>query len=137
LWLDGIEQKYVEEVGSMNIFFVIDDELITPMLNGSILSGITRKSVLQLARRWGIAATERRISIEEVIDANRSGKLTEVFGSGTAAVISPVSELKYEDNIISVGDGQVGPVARRFFDTLTGIQYGRGKDEFGWIEPAL
>jgi branched-chain amino acid aminotransferase len=137
LWLDGIEQKYVEEVGSMNIFFVIDDELITPMLNGSILSGITRKSVLQLARRWGIPATERRISIDEVIDANRSGKLTEVFGSGTAAVISPVSELKYEDNILSVGDGKVGPVAQRFFDTLTGIQYGRGKDEFGWIEPAL
>jgi branched-chain amino acid aminotransferase len=121
----------------MNIFFVIDDELITPMLNGSILSGITRKSVLQLARRWGIPATERRISIDEVIDANRSGKLTEVFGSGTAAVISPVSELKYEDNILSVGDGKVGPVAQRFFDTLTGIQYGRGKDEFDWTEPAL
>lgn len=137
LWLDGIEQKYVEEVGSMNIFFVIQNELITPELSGSILPGITRKSALQLARHWGIPATERRISIDEVIEASRSGTLTEVFGSGTAAVISPVSELKWEDQIISVGDGGVGPMAQRFFDALMDIQYGRAKDELGWIEPAL
>ncbi len=137
LWLDGIEQKYVEEVGSMNIFFVINDELVTPELNGSILPGITRKSVLQLARQWGLTATEKTISIDEIIEASRAGTLKEVFGSGTAAVISPVSELKYEDEIISIGDGSVGPMAQRFFDAIMDIQYGRAKDELGWIVPAL
>ena len=97
LWLDGVEQKYVEEVGSMNIFFVIDNELITPMLNGSILPGITRDSVLLLARQWGLKVSERKISIDEVMSAHDSGTLTEIFGSGTAAVISPVGELKYND----------------------------------------
>ncbi len=137
LWLDGIDQKYVEEVGSMNIFFVIDNELVTPELNGSILPGITRKSVLQLARQWGLNVAERQISIDEVIEASRAGTLTEVFGSGTAAVISPVSELKCEDEIISIGDGSVGPTAQRLFDAIMDIQYGRAKDELGWIEPAL
>ncbi|MEJ2156871.1 MAG: branched-chain amino acid aminotransferase [Desulfobacteraceae bacterium] len=137
LWLDGIEQKYVEEVGSMNIFFVINNELITPALNGSILPGITRNSVLQLAQQWGVTATERRISIKEIFEANQSGTLSEVFGSGTAAVISPVSELKCEDKIISIGDGKVGPMAQRLFDALMDIQYGRAQDELGWIEPAL
>ncbi len=135
LWLDGVEQKYVEEVGSMNIFFVIDDELITPLLNGSILPGITRDSIIALAKMWDIKVTERKISIDEVMNAHSSGNLQEIFGSGTAAVISPVGEIKYEDTTISIGDGSVGPVANRFFQTLTDIQYGKSEDPVGWIEP--
>lgn len=134
LWLDGVEQKYVEEVGSMNIMFVIDDELVTPMLNGSILPGITRNSVLALARSWGMKASERKITIDDVFQAHEAGKLTEIFGSGTAAVISPVGELKYEDKIITVGNGQAGPVAQKLFDTIMDIQYGRVEDTMGWIE---
>ncbi len=134
LWLDGVEQKYVEEVGSMNIFFVINDELITPMLNGSILPGITRDSVIALAKHWKIKVSERKISIDEVIDAHRSGKLQEIFGSGTAAVISPVGEMKYGDEIMKVGDAKVGPLANRFFKALTDIQYGKADDPMGWME---
>ncbi len=134
LWLDGVEQKYVEEVGSMNIFFVIDDEILTPALNGSILPGITRDSVLQLARHWGLKAAERDITIDEVMQAHSDGKLQEVFGSGTAAVISPVGELKYDDQQITIGQGRVGPVAQRLFDAITAIQYGKGDDPLGWVE---
>ena len=135
LWLDGIERKYVEEVGSMNIFFVIDDELITPMLSGSILPGITRDSVIKLAKSWGIKTVERKISINEIMDAHGSGRLKEIFGSGTAAVLSPVGELKYNDKIITVGDGKVGPITLRLFDAITDIQYGKTEDTMGWIEP--
>jgi branched-chain amino acid aminotransferase len=134
LWLDGIEQRYVEEVGSMNIFFVIDHELITPMLNGSILPGITRDSVIALGKKWDMKVTERRISIEEVMDSHDSGKLQEIFGSGTAAVISPVGELKFGDRVIKIGDGKAGPVANRFFKAITDIQYGRTAEDMGWIE---
>ncbi|MFC1885724.1 branched-chain amino acid aminotransferase [Thermodesulfobacteriota bacterium] len=137
LWLDGIELKYVEEVGSMNIFFVVDNELITPMLNGSILPGITRDSVMALARKWGQKVTERKISIDEVIEANASGKLQEIFGSGTAAVISPVGEMRYGDQTLSIGGGAVGPTAKKLFSELTGIQYGKTEDPMGWIEPLL
>jgi branched-chain amino acid aminotransferase len=135
LWLDGKEKKYVEEVGSMNIFFVIDGELITPSLNGSILPGITRESVLALADHWGMKAVQRQISIDEVFAAHREGKLEEMFGSGTAAVISPVGELKYGDQVIRIADGKVGPVAQRFFDAIMGIQYGREPDPMGWVVP--
>lgn len=135
LWLDGIEQKYVEEVGSMNIFFVIDNELITPELNGSILGGITRNSVLELARYWGLKTTERRISIDEVVEAHQQGRLNEIFGSGTAAVISPVGEIKYENHIAVINDGKVGPVSKRLFDALVDIQYGRAEDPKGWVVP--
>lgn len=134
LWLDGVEQKYIEEVGAMNIFFVIDDEIVTPALNGSILPGITRDSVLAMARSWGLKAAERQISIDELMAAHSSGKLQEIFGSGTAAVISPVGELKYGDKIISIGEGKVGPVANRLYKALTDIQYGRTPDTMGWIE---
>ncbi len=134
LWLDGVEQRYVEEVGSMNIFFLIDDELITPALNGSILPGITRDSVLAMARRWNMKVTERRITIDEVMEAHDSGTLQEVFGSGTAAVISPVGELKYGDRVISIGDGQVGALAKKLFASIKEIQYGQADDPFGWIE---
>lgn len=132
LWLDGVEQKYVEEVGSMNIFFVIDDELITPMLTGSILPGITRDSVLKLAKNWGMKCTERRISIDEVLEASSSGKLQEIFGSGTAAVISPVGELKYDDKILKIGNGSAGPVASKMFSAITDIQYGKTNNAMGW-----
>ncbi len=135
LWLDGVERRYIEEVGSMNIFFVIDDEIITPALSGSILAGITRDSVIQLAARWGSPVTQRRISIDEVMEAHDAGKLQECFGSGTAAVISPVGEIKYKDRVLAIGNGAVGPWARKFFDTITGIQYGRETDTERWVEP--
>ncbi|HAO20562.1 MAG: branched chain amino acid aminotransferase [Desulfobacteraceae bacterium IS3] len=134
LWLDGVEQKYIEEVGSMNIFFVIDNEVVTPMLNGSILPGITRDSVIKLAQKWNLRVAERKISIDELVNAHASGKLQEVFGSGTAAVISPVGELKYGDKVLKIGDGKVGPMAQKFFKAITDIQYGKVKDEMGWIE---
>ncbi len=134
LWLDGVEQKYVEEVGAMNIFFVIDDEIITPALNGSILPGITRNSVLALSKSWGLKTAERQISIDEVMAAHASGKLQEIFGSGTAAVISPVGELKHGEQIISIGDGTVGPIASKFYKAMTDIQYGKAPDTMGWIE---
>jgi len=135
LWLDGVEQKYVEEVGSMNIFFVIDDELVTPMLSGSILPGITRDSVLALAKLWKLRVSERKISIDEIVNTHAAGKLQEAFGSGTAAVISPVGEVRYGDTVLSIGEGKVGPLAHRFFKTLTDIQYGKAEDPMGWVEP--
>ncbi|WP_319522808.1 branched-chain amino acid aminotransferase [uncultured Desulfosarcina sp.] len=134
LWLDGVELKYIEEVGAMNIFFVIDDELITPMLSGSILPGVTRNSVLELGKTWGLKVSERKISIDEVMNAHASGHLKEIFGSGTAAVISPVGELKYGDTVITVGDGQVGPLAHRFFEAIQDIQYGAIEGPAAWIE---
>ncbi len=134
LWLDGVELKYIEEVGSMNIFFVIDNEIITPMLSGSILPGITRDSVLALGKAWGMKVFEGKISIDEVINAHQSGHLQEIFGTGTAAVISPVNELKYGDTVISVGDGKVGPLAQKFFNEIQNIQYGVTEGPQGWIE---
>lgn len=135
LWLDGVEQKYIEEVGAMNIFFVIGDEIVTPELNGSILPGITRNSVVELGNSWGLNVSERKISIDEVLQANANGTLQEAFGSGTAAVISPVGEIKYGDDLITIGDGGVGPLSQRFYDSLTDIQYGKAEDPFGWIVP--
>lgn len=118
----------------MNIFFVIDDELVTPVLNGSILPGITRDSVLTMAKKWNIKVSERQISIDDLIDAHDSGKLQEIFGSGTAAVISPVGEMKYSDRVINIGGGKVGPMANRLYQAITDIQYGRTEDTQGWIE---
>lgn len=137
LWLDGVERKYIEEVGSMNIFFVLDGEVITPALQGSILPGITRETVLQLGRMWGLKVTERRIGIDEVLKASQAGKLQEVFGSGTAAVISPVGQIAYGNQTVTVGTGQVGPLARRFYTAITDIQYGRAADPKGWIVPVV
>ena len=132
LWLDGVELKYIEEVGSMNIFFVIDDEIITPALSGSILSGITRDTVKLLAAKWGHPVTERRISIDELIAAHEAGKLQEMFGSGTAAVISPVGEMMYKDKVMKIGDGSVGKWSHKFFKAITDIQYGITEDTDGW-----
>ncbi len=135
LWLDGVEQKYIEEVGSMNIFFVIDDELITPALNGSILPGITRDSVLALAESWGMRVSEQQITIDDVVRAHAAGRLQEIFGSGTAAVISPVGELCFGEKILQIGDGRVGAISQKLFDAITAIQYGKSDDLMGWIEP--
>jgi branched-chain amino acid aminotransferase len=130
-----VERRYIEEVGSMNIFFVIDGELVSPALQGSILPGVTRDTVLQLGRMWGLKVAERRIAIDEVLKAQETGKLQEVFGSGTAAVISPVGQIRYADRLITVGDGRVGPLARRFYQAITDIQYGRAEDPNGWVVP--
>jgi branched-chain amino acid aminotransferase len=135
LWLDGVEQKYLEEVGSMNIFFVIDNEIITPELNGSILPGITRKSVIELAKHWNEKVSERKVSIDELIDAHAAGRLKEVFGSGTAAVISPVGQIKYGDQVITINDNQTGPVAQKYYNAITDIQYGKAEDPLGWVVP--
>lgn len=134
LWLDANERKYIEEVGAMNIFFLIDDEIVTPNLTGSILPGITRFSVITLAKKWGMKISERKISIDEVFKAHEEGKLTEVFGSGTAAVISPVGEIRYGDKVISIGDGTPGETAMKFYNALTDIQYGKAEDSENWIE---
>ncbi|UCG81514.1 MAG: branched-chain amino acid aminotransferase [Desulfobacterales bacterium] len=135
LWLDAIEHRYIEEVGTMNILFVINGTLVTPRLGGSILPGITRDSVLTLARDWNIPVQERSITIDEVMTAHKDGFLQEIFGSGTAAVISPVSHLAWRDDVVMVGDGKVGPVAQKFYDAITDIQYGWAEDPFGWIVP--
>ncbi|MFU8768905.1 MAG: branched-chain amino acid aminotransferase [Desulfotignum sp.] len=135
LWLDALERKYIEEVGAMNIFFLIDGELVTPNLTGSILPGITRFSVIDLAKKWGMTVSERKISIDEVLAAHDSGRLAEVFGSGTAAVISPVGEIRYGDRVLHIGDGKPGRVAMKFYDALTAIQYGKAQDTENWIEP--
>ena len=134
LWLDAVERRYVEEVGSMNIFFVIDESIVTPMLTGSILPGVTRMSVIELGKHWGLHVEERRITIDEVLKGLEDGSVTEVFGAGTAAVISPVSILAYKGKDFKVGNEETGPVAMRFYDHLTGIQYGRKLDPFGWLE---
>jgi len=132
LWLDAIERKYVEEVGTSNIFFLINDELVTPPLSGTILPGITRDSVLQLASHWGMNAVERPISIAEVIEGCKSRALKEMFATGTAAVISPVGLLCYKGEDFKIAEGQTGELSKKFYDEITGIQYGRREDPFGW-----
>ncbi|MBP3638182.1 MAG: branched-chain amino acid aminotransferase [Clostridia bacterium] len=133
LWLDGVEQRYIEEVGAMNMMFAYGNKIVTPMLNGSILPGITRNSVLTLAQQLGYEVEEKRIAIDEVFADIKSGKCTEAFGTGTAAVISPVGELCWKDEKLTVGDGNIGPVAQKLYDTLTGIQTGKLADENNWI----
>lgn len=132
LWLDGVERKYIEEVGAMNIFFKINGKVVTPMLNGSILPGITRNSVIELLKQWGIEVEERRISVDELLEAATSGALEEVFGTGTAAVISPVGHLRFEDNVIQVKDGGIGPISQKLYDTIVGTQLGRIEDVNNW-----
>jgi branched-chain amino acid aminotransferase len=133
LWLDGVEKKYIEEVGSMNIFFKINGEVITPALNGSILEGVTRNSIIQLLNHWNIPTNERKISMEEVYQAYKDGLLEEVFGTGTAAVISPVGELFWNNNKLVVSEGKTGELSMRLYDTLTAIQVGNESDPFGWV----
>ena len=133
LWLDGVERKYIEEVGSMNVFFRIGDEVVTPELNGSILPGITRDSCIRLLRHWGIKVSERKLAAEELFDAYAEGKLIEAFGTGTAAVISPIGELNWDGKAITISGGKIGELSARLYETITGIQGGSVKDEFSWI----
>lgn len=137
LWLDAIEHKYIEEVGTSNIFFVIDDVLVTPPLHGSILPGITRDSVIQLAKDWGMKVDERRISIDEIITAAENGTLTESFGTGTAAVISPVGDFCFKDKCYTIKNGNIGPVSQKLYDQLQAIQFGDQEDSHGWVVPVV
>jgi len=132
LWLDGVHRKYVEEVGSMNVFFKIDGKIVTPNLSGSILPGITRMSCMELLRKRGYEVEERPLSIDEIMEAHDAGKLEESFGTGTAAVISPIGELMYKGRDIVINNNEIGEVTAMLYDTLTGIQFGRLDDEFGW-----
>jgi branched-chain amino acid aminotransferase len=133
LWLDAVERKYVEEVGTMNMFFVIDGEVITAPLTGSILPGITRDSVLQIVRRWGMKVSERSLSIDEVIEGLLSGRLKESFGTGTAAVISPVGQITYRGQDYVVAGGKMGELSQRLYDEIVSIQYGERPDPYGWV----
>ncbi|MDR4228850.1 branched-chain amino acid aminotransferase [Bacillus mojavensis] len=132
LWLDAIEKKYAEEVGSMNIFFVINGEVVTPALSGSILSGITRASAIELIRSWGIPVREEKISIDDIYAASARGELTEVFGTGTAAVVTPVGELNIHGRTVIVNDRQIGEISKKLYQTITDIQLGKVKDPFHW-----
>jgi len=132
LWLDGVERRYIEEVGAMNIFFKIGGKVITPALSGSILPGVTRDSVLTLCKDFGYPVEERPIAIDELVAAQKSGMLEEVFGTGTAAVISPVGKLRYKDETMTIADGESGPLAKKLYDAVTGIQRGDLEDKYGW-----
>jgi branched-chain amino acid aminotransferase len=133
LWLDAKERQYIEEVGAMNIFVVMGDKLITPPLQGTILPGITRKSVLQMAPDLGLTPEERRMTIGELAEGIQSGKVTEVFGAGTAAVISPVGKIGYKGEEFVINDNKTGRIAQLFFDSLTAIQYGVAEDKYNWV----
>lgn len=132
LWLDAAEHRYLEEIGTSNAFFMVDGEVVTSPLTGTILPGVTRDSVLALLHKWGVPVSERRMSVDELLEAATAGKLQEVFASGTAAVISPIGFLHYKGEDITVGDGKVGALAQRLYDTLYGIQSGQITDDMGW-----
>jgi branched-chain amino acid aminotransferase len=134
LWLDACHHRYVEEVGSMNMCFVIDGKIVTCNLSGTVLPGITRSSVIAVAHDLGIEVQERPIEIEEILEARHSGKLSEAFGSGTAAVISPVGLLSYNGEDLVIGSGGVGPITQKLYDELVSIQYGHKPDTRGWVE---
>ena len=134
LWLDAIERKNIEEVGTMNVFFKIGDKVVTPALMGSVLPGVTRDSTIRLLNHFGYTVEERSISIEEIKSAYKSGLLEEAFGTGTAAVISPIGELAIGDDKMELSDGRIGDLAQKIYDTITGIQYGDKEDIFGWVE---
>lgn len=132
LWLDGVERKYIDEVGTMNLFVKIGDEVITPPLEGTILPGVTRSSVLTLLRDWGVKVSERRVSIDEVMAAHTRGALQEVFGTGTAAVVSPVGELAYRGEKMVINRGEIGLLTQKLYDAIVGIQYAQAPDPHGW-----
>ena len=135
LWLDGVERKYIEEVGAMNVMFKIGGEIVTPALTGSILPGITRKSCIEVLKDKGYKVSERRISVDELAKAAEDGSLEEAWGCGTAAVVSPIGELCYKDKISVINGGKIGEVTQMLYDTLTGIQWGRTEDVYGWTQP--
>lgn len=133
LWLDSVERKYVEEVGSMNICFLYDGKIVTSPLKGSILNGITRRSILTLVKEFGYEVEERALTIDEVLEGAKNGRLTEAFGTGTAAVVSPVGQFTYQDQDVLLGNGSAGELTMKLYDTLTGIQYGRCEDKHNWV----
>jgi branched-chain amino acid aminotransferase len=133
LWLDALEHRYIEEVGTMNLFVRVGDEVVTPPLDGTFLPGVTRESVLTLLRDWGMKVSERKLSIDELREAHTRGELREVFGTGTAAIISPVGALGFADGELRIGDGRVGELSQRVYDAITGIQYARQPDTHGWM----
>lgn len=133
LWLDGVERKYVEEVGTMNVMFLINNTIVTPSLDGSVLPGVTRDSIITILKDWGYTVEERKITIDELIAAGKDGSLKEAFGTGTAAVISPIGNLKYKDEEIVINNFQTGALTQKIYDTLTGIQWGKLPDKFNWI----
>ena len=134
LWLDGVHHKYLDEVGTMNIMVKIGDEIVTPPLNGSILAGVTRDSILSLMRSWGLKVSERQISIDEVLEAGANGTLSEMWGTGTAAVVSPVGELGYKDRRITINGGKTGALTQKLYDAIVAIQYGQTNDAQGWTQ---
>ncbi|PLX80651.1 MAG: branched chain amino acid aminotransferase [Desulfuromonas sp.] len=134
LWLDAKEKRYVEEVGSMNMLFLYDDKIVTSPLKGTVLDGITRRSVLTLVKEMGLEIEERALSVDEVLDGVESGRLKEAFGAGTAVVISPVAQFTYKDRTVVLNGGQTGELTQKLYDTLTGIQYGKLDDPYGWVE---
>ena len=133
LWLDGVERKYIEEVGAMNVMFKIDGEIVTPKLTGSILPGITRKSCIEVLKKLGYTVSERLLSVDELVEAMQAGKLEEAWGCGTAAVVSPIGKLAYGEDEYVINDGKIGEVTQKLYDILTGIQWGKIPDEFGWV----
>ena len=133
LWLDGVERKYIEEVGAMNVMFKIDGEIVTPLLTGSILPGITRKSCIEVLKSLGYTVRERLLSVDELVQAMESGKLEEAWGCGTAAVVSPIGTLAYGDKSYEINGGKIGEVTQKLYDLLTGIQWGKLPDTFGWV----
>lgn len=137
LWLDGLERKYIEEVGTMNVFFVLGDEIVTPALQGSILGGITRKSCIDLLRSWGYTVNERTLPLEEVLQAAKNGSLKEAFGSGTAAVVSPIGALRCGEETFTINNNEIGAISQRLYDELTGIQWGKLADPFGWTDELI
>jgi branched-chain amino acid aminotransferase len=134
LWLDGVHHKYLDEVGTMNIMVKIGDEIVTPPLNGSILAGVTRDSILTLMRDWGLKVSERQISIDEVLEAAEAGTLGEMWGTGTAAVVSPVGELGYKGRKIAINGGKTGELTQKLYEAIVGIQYGQTNDAHGWTK---
>ena len=137
LWLDGVERKYIEEVGAMNVMFKINGKVVTPKLVGSILPGITRKSIIELLKSENVEVEERLLSVDELIEALENGTLEEAWGCGTAAVVSPIGELAYKGKKYSINNGKIGSLTQRLYDTLTGIQWGKVEDKFGWIEKLI
>ncbi|MBQ7858680.1 MAG: branched-chain amino acid aminotransferase [Faecalibacterium sp.] len=133
LWLDGVEKKYVEEVGSMNILFNIDCKVYNAACEGTVLPGVTRRSCIELLQDWGYEVVEGKIAIADIMQAGREGKLEEIFGTGTAAVVSPVKELTWKGESVLIGDGNIGPVTQKLYDTMTGMQWGKLPDTKGWI----
>ena len=134
LWLDGVHQRYIEEVGAMNMMFVYEDRrIVTPVLNGSILPGITRDSVLKLGKHLGYETEEARMDIHDVIADIKAGRVTEAFGTGTAAVVSPVNKIRFQGEEIGIGDGGIGHITQQLYDVLTGIQFGKTEDPMGWV----